>query len=143
MKINNRISDLVQMYMHVTGESYQEALDNILCTSVGKAINDNTSRYLYEQQTSNLNEIAEELPPEQRKQFTPLRISKSLEALAQNDNTPSNIKLQFQANPNMKSVLIKKIKSYNSKQLQKDSKNHLKIERSLGYANYTSKKENQ
>lgn len=59
--MNKRMRQLTALFSAITGKTLEESMEIILQTETGNAVNENNMAIMYEQQTENLYEIAEEL----------------------------------------------------------------------------------
>lgn len=105
----SRLMQLVTMFSSITGETESDAKKTILSTRTGQAISQNNPAYLYDQQTSNLVEIASELPAEIGSKFTKHAITQSMRMLA---HTPiqNSTGINIKANPAGKIYINKTLK---------------------------------
>lgn len=83
---NKRINQLIYMFSYITDKSMDESREIILDTDTGRAIHDNNTAVMYEQQTENLYSIAMELREnkslcELTERFTTEAIAKSMQEL--------------------------------------------------------------
>lgn len=77
-----RLSQLAKMYSAIAEVPYEEALNIIRKTKTGQKIKDNDPILMYEQHTSNLMEIAKELPIDTRKKFTADKVIESFKNIS-------------------------------------------------------------
>ena len=73
----NRFNEVAKIFSYVSGKSFDESVDLILTTNVGKGLVKNDPYTLYEQATENVWAMARELEakaPEMRAKFTVERI---------------------------------------------------------------------
>lgn len=135
-EMNERLNELTFMFSYVTGMSSQEAEKLILSTNTGKAIKRKNKAVLYEQQTDNLYQIAQELKanhayPEIEDVFTVENIVQALIKLIGKNKerqvTTDNVK--FDKKPTLKVLQRKQQKVEYKKLLQNRKQNRINVRR--------------
>lgn len=58
---SKRLNEVIQMFSYISGKNYDESKRTILLTETGKAIQEQSSVIMYEQQTESLYSIIKEL----------------------------------------------------------------------------------
>lgn len=111
-----RLMQLADMYSFITGTAREDALEIIRETETGKRIEAGDPVLMYEQHTSNLADIAKELPCDVQGQFTAEKI---IESLGHAGTWEAPIKVS--ASPEQKEAF--------RRQLKQAQKNKLKISR--------------
>lgn len=130
----SRLTQLVTMFSSITGETEDNAKKAILSTPTGQAISQSNPAYLYDQQTSNLAEIASELPTEIGKKFTKAAIMQSMKILAHTP-TQNPSRINIKSNPAGKVHINVTLKQRNCATLRAAQHQMNALKRSSKYGN--------
>lgn len=135
---NERLDELTFMLAHITGLSHQQSKQLILNTRIGKALQNKNQAIIYEQQTENIYQIAQELReqnnyPEIESLFTVDNIVNSFDALlesqADTGHIPGKLMFKISKTPELKSLQKKRYKLEQKQQLQFKQQNKFNLGR--------------
>lgn len=109
----SRIEYIASMYSQIMGVTVSQAIETIEKTTTGKAIAENNPTYLYDQPTSNLTKIVQELPREIQAHFTKEKIVRA-------NIIYSSVPRKTPAVPYLKKEMAKNFRQKNISRIQKE-----------------------
>ena len=108
------IEYVASMYSQIMGVTVSQAIETIEKTPTGKAIAENNPTYLYDQPTSNLTKIVQELPREIQAHFTKEKIVRASNIIY------SSVPRKTLAVPYLKKEMAKNFRQKNISRIQKE-----------------------
>lgn len=110
----SRIKYVASMYSQIMGVTVSQAIETIENTTTGKAIAENNPTYLYDQPTSNLTKIVQELPREIQACFTKEKIVRAANIAF------SSAPYKAPAAPYLKKAMIRNLQQKNISRLESE-----------------------